>query len=145
MLSESEENSSYHAVYASLGAFMFNIFYERHLMELNNSYLNYRLGYGYWSDWGGSGNNIYANWQYIIGKQKHHLDIGLGIWYHLDDCCGQAWFMGFDNIYVSDLYPLINVSYRFEKPDGGWLFRAGAGSESFINLSIGYAFKRTRK
>ena len=41
--------------------------------------------------------------------------------------------------YYPFVVPIFNVGYRYQKPDGGFIFRANAGIVS-LGLSIGYAF-----
>lgn len=124
----------------NLGLIEFNLNYERVLFVLDRATVNMRVGYGWWDDWGGSGNNIYFVNQYVIGRRLSKLELGIGAKFKIDDCCGGDWLKGVNNIYSTDLYPVLNIGYRFEKPEGGFVFRFGFGTESFVNLGFGYKF-----
>ena len=51
------------------------------------------------------------------------------------DCPGA--FIGKDG--EAFIFPIFNVGYRYQKPGGGFIFRANAGIIS-LGLSFGYAF-----
>lgn len=70
----------------------------------------------------------------ITGKGKNHLEFGFGV----------VRAEGIENIYCCladdnwDIYP--NLGYRFQKPDGKFIFRAGVSHPRYTYFSIGYAF-----
>jgi hypothetical protein len=61
----------------------------------------------------------------LTGKGKNHFEANGGIFY----------------VYSDDLsvLPLIDVGYRFQKPQGGFIFKAKAGFLG-IGIGLGYAF-----
>ena len=136
-----------------------NIYGELHVGLFSQGVMNYerqifsgktvswygRLGGGYgvnYSDglfddklgWGGL-----AAVSLLTGQQNNHFELNTGA------------FMGFDKSvhidydgYITYTFerfvsPIFNVGYRFQKPKGGFIFRANAGIIS-LGLSIGYAF-----
>ena len=64
----------------------------------------------------------------LTGKEKNHFEINGGA------------FVG-KNTESDDMYflPLIDLGYRYQKPQGGFIFRAKAGFLG-IGISLGYAF-----
>ena len=61
----------------------------------------------------------------LTGKYNNHFELNAGA------------FIG--NEGYTFIYPIFNVGYRFQKPGGGFIFRANAGIIS-LGLSFGYAF-----
>ena len=89
---------------------------------------------------GGHGGMIYAldgdyGWgglgaiTMLKGKKNNHFELNAGF------------FLGRVKYLVNPLFisPIFNVGYRYQKPDGGFIFRANAGIIS-LGLSFGYAF-----
>ena len=121
-----------------------NIYAEAHIGLFTEIGLNYerqiysggkiswysRLGGGYGliihdifsttEGWGGLGAITM-----LTGKYNNHFELNAGA------------FIG--NGGYTFIYPIFNVGYRFQKTDGGFIFRANAGIVS-LGLSIGYAF-----
>ena len=121
-----------------------NIYAEAHIGLFTEIGLNYerqiysggkiswysRLGGGYGliihdifsttEGWGGLGAITM-----LTGKYNNHFELNAGA------------FIG--NGGYTFIYPIFNVGYRFQKPDGGFIFRANAGIVS-LGLSFGYAF-----
>jgi len=64
----------------------------------------------------------------LSGKGNRHFEVNTGV------------FVGKDNE-QDDLfvYPLLDVGYRYQKPEGGFIFRAKVGLLG-IGFGIGYAF-----
>ena len=58
----------------------------------------------------------------LTGEGNHHFEAGGGV-FHIDDI----------------IVPFIDLGYRFQKPEGGFIFRGKAGILG-IGLGIGYAF-----
>ena len=121
--------------------------YERQIYSGEKASWYGRLGGGYgvnYSDglfydklgWGGL-----AAISLLTGENNNHFELNTGA------------FLGFDNdFYDGNPYvisnqvvtekfisPIFNIGYRFQKPDGGFIFRANAGIIS-LGLSFGYAF-----
>ena len=64
----------------------------------------------------------------LTGKENKHFEINCGAFVgkHTEQ----------DNLFV---YPLIDFGYRYQKPEGGFIFRAKAGLLG-IGIGLGYAF-----
>ena len=123
-----------------------NIYGELHVGLFSQGVMNYerqifsgktvswygRLGGGYggWLEpfsaeygWGGLGAITM-----LTGKKNNHFELNAG------------GFLGFEDTYnEAFIFPIFNVGYRYQKPEGGFIFRANAGIIS-LGLSIGYAF-----
>ena len=68
----------------------------------------------------------------LIGKNNKHFELNAGAFIGND----QILRKGYGDIF---LFPIFNIGYRYQKPDGGFIFRANAGIIS-LGLSFGYAF-----
>ena len=123
-----------------------NIYGELHVGLFSQGVINYerqifsgktvswygRLGGGYggWLEpfsaeygWGGLGAITM-----LTGKKNNHFELNAG------------GFLGFEDTYnEAFIFPIFNVGYRYQKPEGGFIFRANAGIIS-LGLSFGYAF-----
>ena len=68
-----------------------------------------------------SNNNV--NW-----KKNHHIELNAGA------------FIGDEGRYDAKfIFPIFNIGYRYQKPNGGFIFRLNQGAES-LGISLGYAF-----
>jgi hypothetical protein len=68
----------------------------------------------------------------LTGKGNNHFEVNGGA------------FIGNDSYYSdSFVFPLLDLGYRYQKPAGGFIFRAKAGFLG-IGLGLGYAFKTKR-
>tara|TARA_B100001093_G_C25996760_1_gene663846 strand:- start:16 stop:492 length:477 start_codon:yes stop_codon:yes gene_type:complete len=136
-----------------------NVYAEAHVGIISQVVMNYerqiysgekvswygRLGGGYVVDyieglfndklgWGGL-----AAISLLTGENNNHFELNAGA------------FMGFDKDVNIDsdwnktytferfISPIFNVGYRYQKPEGGFIFRANAGLIS-LGISFGYAF-----
>ena len=69
----------------------------------------------------------------LTGKKNNHFELNAGGFLGLDCPC----VIGKDG--EEFIFPIFNVGYRYQKPEGGFIFRANAGLIS-LGLSFGYAF-----
>jgi hypothetical protein len=113
-------------VYVSL--FEYNINYERNIMQRRNSYTNLRAGFGLaaFNSWEGYYYN--AALVHLIGKKNSHFELNLGLKYVLEE--------GTANSLMPDLF----AGYRYEKPSGGLILRAGIDLFTLWNIGIGFKF-----
>jgi hypothetical protein len=113
--------------------------YERRVVGFAGGSINLRGGFGRVSGWDLRGNGIAANWAYLFGNRKHHLELNLGVMgiqdkYHDQQLTKTELFFA-----QWDFFPLLNAGYRFQKPEGGFMLRTGAGTE-LLYLGVGYSF-----
>lgn len=77
----------------------------------------------------GSGKGGIGALTMLTGKREHHFEASAGV------------FLGRDNRdmvgYI--VAPLIDLGYRFQKPEGGFIFRGKIGMLG-IGIGLGYAF-----
>lgn len=104
--------------------------YERRLVQGQKVSLFGRAGLGpsgIFFGPSGQGGNIAG--VLLTGNEKRsHFELVTGM------------FIGWDKLYEETFYlPLIKAGYRFQKPEGGFLFRANVGLVN-VGVSFGYTF-----
>ncbi len=114
---------------AYVGLIELNINYERNIMQRPHSYSNIRAGYGYWTNLQLEGKCIETAFVHVLGRKSSHPEFNLGIKYIIDKA-------GKENALV----PLLYTGYRYEAPEGRFVFRMGLAFPSIFNLGIGYKF-----
>ena len=110
--------------------------YERQIFSGNTVSWYGRLGggYGAWVEWGGDfGWGGLGAITMLTGKKNNHFELNAGGFLGFDCPC----VIGKDG--EAFIFPIFNVGYRYQKPEGGFIFRANAGIIS-LGLSFGYAF-----
>lgn len=146
------------AIYGSVSTlglwFTSSINYERHLFTTSNKLnVNYylRVNYGGFSTWGASGPSTSLSLQGVLGKKKSHLELGLGFaglfdksGYDIGISNANYPFAGYEPEpsrweYTMKL-PSVTIGYRYQKPEGGFVFRSGISSPEGVYLSLGWAF-----
>jgi hypothetical protein len=65
---------------------------------------------------------------HLIGKKNSHFELNLGLKYVLEE--------GTANSLMPDLF----AGYRYEKPSGGLILRAGIDLFTLWNIGIGFKF-----
>ncbi len=122
-------------VYGTLGtAFVYSNFtgnIERQIKSNPDKFFKYtsiRLGGGTWSSWGNEGFNIFSTINWLSGTNSGHFEMGFGL----------AFSPTYDDSYY--FLPAAHVGYRFQKPDGLLIFRAGVGVPEALYLSLGACF-----
>lgn len=129
-------NSEYvskHQVYLEGSLFIQSINFETKLSKSNlnsNSFqLNGRLGLGYFRiDFFGVTETIggIGALTFLFGKNNNHFEGTLGA------------FVGSDNGNLFG-WPIALVGYRYQKPTGGFIFRANIGTLG-LGIGLGHAF-----
>ncbi len=66
----------------------------------------------------------------LTGKNNHHFEMGAGAFIGL-------WEIGYGA--TLGAFPLINLGYRFQKPEGGLIWKVKAGTTG-IGAGVGWAF-----
>ena len=117
-----------------VGIFEANINYERNLFQRKRSLGKLRVGLGYGMFWiAGEGNYINGAFVHLFGARNSHLEVNAGAKYMLSNSIS-------DPQLSEQLLPDFFLGYRFEKPTGGVVFRAGFNYLTLLNLGIGYKF-----
>lgn len=129
-----------------------NLNYERKLKENDNRFINehwLKLSYGAWEEFFGSNGNQYAvSWIGLTGKNNNHLEFSLGL-ASLYDKSGYNYLkQEVDNnesskLSRSNYYNFktsFGVAYRFQKPNGRFIFRSGLGWPEILFISTGVCF-----
>ena len=125
--------------------------YEKQIYSGEKISLYGRLGGGYGlimdfystpNGWGGLGAVTM-----LTGKKNNHFELNAGGFLGIDKTTGYNRTGTGPSNYIYEkevgyypfVFPIFNVGYRYQKPDGGFIFRANAGIIS-LGLSFGYAF-----
>ena len=88
------------------------------------------------------GGNYNVNWQ-----KNNHFELNAGGFLGIEKTTryNSSYYQQLYNVpqrevsYYPFVFPIFNVGYRYQKPEGGFIFRANAGIIS-LGLSFGYAF-----
>lgn len=111
------------------GVVEYNINYERNIFQLPKSYTNIRFGIG--------GEAAYMKGYYInptlvhlFGIKNSHLELNIGIKIEIGPHVEGT----------SLVLPDIFAGYRYEKPEGRFIFRTGLNAISVYNIGIGVKF-----
>lgn len=112
-----------------VGLIELNFNYERNILQRTHSYINVRAGYGYWTNLQLEGKCIEAAFVHVLGRKSSHPEFDLGIKYIIDKA-------GKENAVV----PLLYAGYRFDDPEGRFIFRFGLTFPSIFNIGIGFKF-----
>ncbi|MEQ8417073.1 MAG: hypothetical protein RIB71_21505 [Imperialibacter sp.] len=128
--SQDSQDEPRNGVYLSPGIPSFSIAYERMLNHKKKNIKPYiRLIGGRYqglfdSEWQ---NYLAAMPTLVFGSGNHHAEAGIG-------------FTVASPGHDPKLWGALNVGYRYRKPDGNFLFRAGVGAPEGGYLSVGIAF-----
>lgn len=136
----------------------FNLNYERQLY-VNKTKLfksvGIRAGGGYWSTWGSTGPHFILTPTFLSGTGKHHFESSIGVTALYDklsydiSVSNYNYVVGTGNLdnevppsifdYIG-IYPAGTLGYRFQKPEGRFIFRTGAGFPDVVYVSFGVVF-----
>ena len=147
------------SVYLEVGgvAGLWSLNYDRELWEINENFrLNGRAGLGMYSEFNGAGFPdviIPISSMVILGKSTHRVEAGGGITYYNWTLRDALKLDGFSR--RSDLLGHLIIGYRFQKLEGGLMFRvaytpiiinySNKPFEHWAGGSIGYTFKSPAK
>jgi hypothetical protein len=122
-------------IYGTLGtAFVYTNLTGNIEQEIGNNSAHFfnsvslRIGAGHWSSWGNEWYNIISTVNWLSGTKNHHLEFGTGIAY------SPAYEESFGFL------PAAQIGYRYQKPGGLLLFRAGIGVPEALYVSLGVCF-----
>lgn len=132
-----------------------HVSYERILKpRLDNDkfrQFGFKVGYNRWVFWADDGSTFYGALNWIWGKSKNHLETSLGLSILFES---SSYEIGVSNSRVINggsgvepsraeytmLLPSGNIGYRFQKPDGNFIFRTGIGFPEAVYIGFGVAF-----
>lgn len=134
------------AFYVNVGSsFIFNdvnFVYERNFFHQNYSYYNLQIGFGLMeAAWGPTYQQFTVCPSWLFGKDKNHMELNLGVTVSYD-------FDGYRHSHPSSLtffnyleaFPAAYLGYRYQKPEGKFLFRVGIGFPEQIGVGVGWCF-----
>jgi hypothetical protein len=117
-----------------IGLFELNINYERNIIQCPKSHTNIRMGFGkILNEFGGEGAFLNPSMVELFGKGNSHLELDLGFKYMVTNSMSDPDFF---ETFVPDIF----AGYRYEKPSGNFVFRAGNNFPTFINIGVGCKF-----
>jgi len=128
--------------------------YERLVHTTDKKYhIDYfaRINGGGFATWGSSGPATTLSVQGVFGEKTSHFETGLGIAWLFDKL---SYDIGVSNanypypgsepkptIWEYSIFlPAVTFGYRYQKPNGRFLFRTGLASPEGVYLSVGTAF-----
>ncbi len=119
--------------------------YERNIFLTRKSEWNVKAGYGtHVVLWGAPGDHFYFAPTFISNNKNHHFEASLGISAIFDKEHYQYYINDPDIdeplSYFLDWYPSTYAGYRYKKPNGHFIFRAGLGWPEQLAIGIGFSF-----
>lgn len=110
-----------------------NLNYERNILQLPKSYTNIRMGIGRanFSEFRILAFYLNPSLVQLIGKRNSHLELNLGFKYPISQLPETI-----TRVLVPDLY----AGYRYERPDGLFIFRMGINYPSVFDIGMGLKF-----
>jgi hypothetical protein len=151
-----------HATYLELGgtAGIWSLNYDLMFMNISNFKVGARLGLGMLGE-GYSGTTvdvhipITVNFMYAFHK-NHHIELGVGTQIRSYEIRSVQFAADTGFVRKSEALGNFSFGYRFQSPDGGFVFRACYSPffyqdgiyfryEHWAGLSLGYAFNRGKK
>jgi hypothetical protein len=108
--------------------------YERNIIWRRGAQTNVRIGYGFVNDLQGGAHEFVGTLVQLFGKRNSHLELNLGLAITKNVK---------DNMNPSTISHMAYtfVGYRFEKPDGNFIFRAGFIYPIIYALEVGIGIK----
>ena len=124
------------SIYASAGFIplwgAININYERMLINSSEKFLKswwLRIGGGKWATWEIEGLHFVSTIAALTGSKNNHLELSAGITILNDN---------YEN--ENSVYPAGNIGYRYQKPEGRFVFRTGFSFPETLYVSLGTSF-----
>lgn len=155
------ESLKKNVVYGTLGTAVVigvaTINYERMIGESKTKFITsywLKIGFGEYYIFGsniGGGPYFTIGLTGLTGKNNGHFEFNIGLASLLDDeeydRDYEAFLVGWtiSEPQKSDYrttIPSVGIGYRFQKPDGKFVFRTGYAFPEFVYLSVGYCFGR---
>jgi hypothetical protein len=122
-----------------VGAADLNFYYERNIIQRPSSHSNVRMGIGSFNTGVIAGPYINAEFVHLMGKNRHFFELNLGMRLVIE---GTRHNWDGTWTYVT---PDVFAGYRYEKPQSGFIFRAGFSYPTVINVGIGLKLRKPQK
>jgi len=106
--------------------------FERNIYDVGFAEFNGKAGVGFWLAWTERGLDFPLTLQTVFFKKSSHIEIGIGAQYIYDFAD-----------YITGLSHLLNIAYRYQKPNGKFLFKIGIEKNKWLAypfISSGYTF-----
>ena len=120
-------------IYGSIGSgglyFSATGYYERIITQNDKISSFVKAGYGGYSTWGGGAQYVIAQYGILTGSKKHHLEIGAGPGYFINN--------GPDLV---DIPISATIGWRIQNPSSNFIFRTGASLPEALYVGIGFSF-----
>lgn len=126
--------------------------YERLLWRPDKGFIKSlwgRAGAGGWVTWGATGTFYSIGATMLTGSRNNHIEFNLGL-SNLIQRHSYIIYYEFPSIwptnpesegpYNKSLIPMAGAGYRFQRPDGTFLFRGGISVPESVYLSLGFCF-----
>ena len=129
------------AIYADAGFWLLggslNLNYEHILKERKKGYFAIKGTYGRWLFWDAEGDLFRVTADFVHGAGNHHFEIDLGAILLIEvDYYSTTRRKWQGALPLPDLF----AGYRFQRPEGHLLFKAGIGFPSLLEVGLGAAF-----
>ena len=109
-----------------------------------------RALYGRWILWSDRGDDLSLMGTWQRGRRNNHFEAGGGLLLRYDRSFYQGNYGGTywrgesiedpKRIHCTSLMPACYLGYRYQRPQGGFMFRAGGGWPEALYLGVGYSF-----
>ena len=123
----------YLLIYANLGGNYERLLVSKPETDVLFKYVLFRIGGGGYSGWACDGSFWVSTISGLTGSKNEHLELSLGIAYLTDDYGSIL-----PNLW--GIMPAGGIGYRFQKPNGSFIFRTGIASPEALYVSFGFSF-----
>ena len=113
---------------------MISVCYERNIFRFPGGNTNLKLGWGFLNDLQGGANEYFGSLVQLFGRRNSHLELNLGYRQYKN-------VKENSNPSVVGHAPYAWAGYRYEKPDGNFLFRTGFIYWNIYAIEIGIGVK----
>ena len=136
-------NTKRNTLYLELGGSgaLYSVNYDRILKNKKRGMTSFSIGTTYWgkidySD-GRTDIGIPVSYNYLIGKKNNHLELGIGLTILYSRVLNNYLDAKEDQKGISSIFSL-KCGYRYQKPTGGFLFRA-----TFTPILYAFSYNKT--
>lgn len=131
------------AIYGSVGTFLFlhytaTAYYER-IIKLDANFSTFaKVGMGRFLHLGGDGGYSIFQIGLLSGLKNHHLELGAGVGFNWPKFGHGDVILEFPS--TRKIGWTANIGWRFQKPQGNFIFRMGASFPEAIYIGVGVPF-----